>query len=964
MKKIGLTLVLALSLAFTGLTARAFSANRISSAPTAVPTPAEHKPRSWKVIDRYDPTLPELIVPSKAGLRLDPNWKVANIDLVYQLWGYKTPTLIYQNIAAEKGKYKRGEEKVDPKLVKKFFAAIDRLRPSQLLLEGPSGLDNFLSVEVELTGEDGQRILLQSLRDGNPGNSPWNVYYNGRLYAQYDGSLADPLAELFPNLESETGYDIFASGTVGDKLIFQTSGLPPQLIYGFNGLLPVSNGLEYQVDVEKGVIQGQLEGNHSQRASGNQLVGGISGLQSIFLLKKDGKKVACQIEKLGRPDAPRKAWEFTCPVPEAQAGKPYKLPIQFTVTTKQGETLATEGELYGAWEAPADFVSTPEADEIAQALHQSPEAVKLLEEHVASWTSYQAETSADSPKLGNFAGQVTLLGETSVNQKPLRYAAKTPLVIQKGKLTRFDLTQAALDDLIKTTLENPLTQRVLKANSGVLLNLWYAKPGPWPEIPYLVDAVTQDTLLSMGECGPMQAMSLPNEEQPLLAFGFNQLDNPYFEPQFLHLDEKTIAGYVDLTPDSPKAVSEGIQTLLVPRQLDTGNQRPFQRIILNNAAMWNDTKNLLQLKIPEDATPAELENYHQIADKLPGYVDRFDPDWWTASGIGFVVAEDGRIDLVSCAAPAPATTPTSEVEQAPVFTTFKELKPALDVSSSPKYPNEQIWAVAKDKAGFWKIASNGFVEYPASKWMGNAELTQVAINPYNLVWIGSVGQGVFSFDGRKWVQFYGKNGPPGKRVNDLFIDDRGLLWAATDNGAAQYDGTKWITFAPDQGWTNPSITAIAEYWDYPKKTMWFASDGGGIAAKIVKDWIIYTKASTNGGLVDDRVSALATMANGDLWAGTFTAGLSRFDGETWNTFTTADGLPSNTILSLGIINSGNRAVWAGTDRGLARFDGRNWKVYTMKDGLPSNRILSINVAENVLWLATDAGVVRLVLPVR
>ena len=85
---------------------------------------------------------------------------------------------------------------------------------------------------------------------------------------------------------------------------------------------------------------------------------------------------------------------------------------------------------------------------------------------------------------------------------------------------------------------------------------------------------------------------------------------------------------------------------------------------------------------------------------------------------------------------------------------------------------------------------------------------------------------------------------------------------------------------------------------------------------------------------DGWVSALAADASGHVWVGT-PAGLSRFDGQQWTTFTTADGLADDHISSLAVDGQGQ--VWAGSWywKGPSRFDGQRWTRYRF-EGLGGN----------------------------
>ena len=92
--------------------------------------------------------------------------------------------------------------------------------------------------------------------------------------------------------------------------------------------------------------------------------------------------------------------------------------------------------------------------------------------------------------------------------------------------------------------------------------------------------------------------------------------------------------------------------------------------------------------------------------------------------------------------------------------------------------------------------------------------------------------------------------------------------------------------------------------------------------------------------------ALAADASGNVWVAT-TAGLSRFDGQQWTTFTTADGA----IYSLAVDDQGQ--VWARSPNGLSRFDGQRWTRYWF-EGIDGSRL---TVAPNGdVWCDGDGDV--------
>lgn len=100
------------------------------------------------------------------------------------------------------------------------------------------------------------------------------------------------------------------------------------------------------------------------------------------------------------------------------------------------------------------------------------------------------------------------------------------------------------------------------------------------------------------------------------------------------------------------------------------------------------------------------------------------------------------------------------------------------------------------------------------------------------------------------------------------------------------------------------------------------------------------------------VVALAVDPQGVVWAGTWGAGLSRFDGTSWRTFTTADGLPGNHVFALAI--SAGR-IWVGTNRGLASFDGTGFHKLVQGVELNVSSVFTIAISEGSAWVGGFGG---------
>lgn len=139
----------------------------------------------------------------------------------------------------------------------------------------------------------------------------------------------------------------------------------------------------------------------------------------------------------------------------------------------------------------------------------------------------------------------------------------------------------------------------------------------------------------------------------------------------------------------------------------------------------------------------------------------------------------------------------------------------------------------------------------------------------------------------------------------------------------------------------------------PDGVMWMAIEGG-VSRFDGETSETYTPED---GLGNYKVEAIAVDPDGIAWFGT-ESGVTRFDGTTWVNYTTEDGLGASRVLSIAVTSESG--VWFGTDGGgVTLFDGGRWITYTTDDGLAGNVIRSIVVdAEGMVWFDTNEGITR------
>lgn len=126
---------------------------------------------------------------------------------------------------------------------------------------------------------------------------------------------------------------------------------------------------------------------------------------------------------------------------------------------------------------------------------------------------------------------------------------------------------------------------------------------------------------------------------------------------------------------------------------------------------------------------------------------------------------------------------------------------------------------------------------------------------------------------------------------------------------------------------------------------------GGITMFDGSDFFSYT---TIDGLGSNTIYDILAHSDGSIYAAT-AYGLSKWDGTAWTNSTTSSGLSSNTIWCVEEDNNGN--IWVGTSTsGVSFFDGTNWFGYSTDQGLPSSGIKVIHADRSGnIWFGTGNG---------
>ena len=128
------------------------------------------------------------------------------------------------------------------------------------------------------------------------------------------------------------------------------------------------------------------------------------------------------------------------------------------------------------------------------------------------------------------------------------------------------------------------------------------------------------------------------------------------------------------------------------------------------------------------------------------------------------------------------------------------------------------------------------------------------------VWFGTIGAGVYQFDGSSFTNITMKEGLVDDRVTCIYEDRAGNIWFGTTGGASCYDGTSFRNYTTADGLTNDDINSIIE--DRSGK-FWFGTRG----TACVYDGTSFTKLTTDDGMSFQNVRTIIEDKNDNIWLG-------------------------------------------------------------------------------------------------
>lgn len=251
-----------------------------------------------------------------------------------------------------------------------------------------------------------------------------------------------------------------------------------------------------------------------------------------------------------------------------------------------------------------------------------------------------------------------------------------------------------------------------------------------------------------------------------------------------------------------------------------------------------------------------------------------------------------------------------------------------------------LWIGTAD--GLTRFVNGAFSSFSEREGLLGKEVWAIYEDRERSLWVGTAGGGINLFKKGLFTTLTKSKGLPSDTILPVYQDRQGTVWIGSDQGLTAWKDGRLTNYTGKEG-APESVFSIAQ--DHGG-TLWIGTRRG--LARLQDG-----KIGPVEDLAGNRVACTYVDHKNGLWAGS-RSGLTHFDGHSFQTYTTRDGLPSDDVLA--IYEDGRGTMWIGTSGGLSGFEDGRFTSYTTKDGLASNVVWTIaGETDGALWLGTNGG---------
>jgi len=253
---------------------------------------------------------------------------------------------------------------------------------------------------------------------------------------------------------------------------------------------------------------------------------------------------------------------------------------------------------------------------------------------------------------------------------------------------------------------------------------------------------------------------------------------------------------------------------------------------------------------------------------------------------------------------------------------------------------------------FWIAAGGKLLEKRGTRWrvhtppeIGGVSINGMSHDQAGFLWLKSDTK-LFRYKNYVCQAVEEINGERFSRIYALQSDRNGQLWIYADIGVIRFDGKMFsLEFARD---TLPTAIEPTCFLTDSRRNIWIGTETDGIHRFNGQKW---TRISKSSDLSEDNVRCIYEDHDGNVWIGTFGGGINRYDGVAFTSFTSTEGLSNDEVTAFCEDREGS--LWIATKNGLNRLKDANVTSFGEKEGIAGEFVWSVyEDRRGTIWIGS------------
>lgn len=257
-----------------------------------------------------------------------------------------------------------------------------------------------------------------------------------------------------------------------------------------------------------------------------------------------------------------------------------------------------------------------------------------------------------------------------------------------------------------------------------------------------------------------------------------------------------------------------------------------------------------------------------------------------------------------------------------------------------------VWFIPRGDHGFTRLKDGAFTTFGRTAGFTPFHRNRAALDSAGMPWATAY-NGVFHFDGTRFIHYTRENGLPSDTTYTIYADHEGGVWIACTGKIAHFQNGTFSYLSPADGLFTDTVNVFRE--DH-EGNVWIGTTHG-LNVRNARGIAGYTKKD---GLSSDTVNAVFEDSRFRVWVGT-ERGVDLFDHGKFTHVFRADRTPGGPIAEF--YEDAEGTIWIRTiGEGIQRYSHGILESFTKRDGLPEDAVQSIfEDKEGSLWVGLNGG---------